>query len=162
MAHPGVDRGPDGGLPASTGEVTQVEDAWRQHLQDDDGDEAAHEQGTDDGDDHAPIMRRGGDRNPGWVGAIPARTGITALTRVGRAPARVGLRRPMLAVDQYDLVLAVLGLALLGAAVVPRLLAERPLSLPIVYLGPRASPSSPCPWACPIRTPSPTERRPNV
>ena len=41
----------------------------------------------------------------------------------------------MLAVDQYDLALAVLGLALLGAAVVPRLLAERPLSLPIVYLG---------------------------
>ena len=41
----------------------------------------------------------------------------------------------MIAVDQYDLTLAVLGLALLGAAVVPRLLAERPLSLPIVYLG---------------------------
>ena len=41
----------------------------------------------------------------------------------------------MLAIDQYDLVLTVLGLALLGAAVVPRLLAERPLSLPIVYLG---------------------------
>jgi len=41
----------------------------------------------------------------------------------------------MFAVDQYDLALAVLGLALLGAAIVPRLLAERPLSLPIVYLG---------------------------
>jgi len=41
----------------------------------------------------------------------------------------------MFAVDQYDLAMAVLGLALLGAAIVPRLLAERPLSLPIVYLG---------------------------
>ena len=41
----------------------------------------------------------------------------------------------MIAIDQYDLALAVLGMALLGAAIVPGLLAERPLSLPIVYLG---------------------------
>lgn len=40
----------------------------------------------------------------------------------------------MPALDQYDLVLAVLGVALLGAAAMPRLLAERPLSIPIVYL----------------------------
>jgi len=41
----------------------------------------------------------------------------------------------VIAIDQYDLALAVLGMALLGAAIVPGLLAERPLSLPIVYLG---------------------------
>jgi len=41
----------------------------------------------------------------------------------------------VIALDQYDLALAVLGLALLGAAVMPGLLAERPLSVPIVYLG---------------------------
>ena len=41
----------------------------------------------------------------------------------------------MFGLDDYDLVLGVAGLAFLGAAAVPRLLAERPLSVPIVYLG---------------------------
>ncbi len=58
----GVDRGLDRGLPLH-GEVTA--EVLGQHAQNGDGDEAAHEQGTDDGDDHAPIMTRGCDRNPG-------------------------------------------------------------------------------------------------
>ncbi len=36
--------------------------------------------------------------------------------------------------DTYDLALTLAGLAILGAAVVPRLLAERPLSFPVVYI----------------------------
>jgi NhaP-type Na+/H+ or K+/H+ antiporter len=37
-------------------------------------------------------------------------------------------------VDTYDLALTLAGIAILGAAVVPRLLAERPLSFPVVYI----------------------------
>jgi NhaP-type Na+/H+ or K+/H+ antiporter len=37
-------------------------------------------------------------------------------------------------VDTYDLALTLAGVAILGAAVVPRLLAERPLSFPVVYI----------------------------
>jgi hypothetical protein len=37
--------------------------------------------------------------------------------------------------ESYDLLLVIMGLAVLASAVLPRLLSDKPLSLPIVLLG---------------------------
>ena len=41
----------------------EVEERGRQQLEDGEGDEPAHDEGTDDGDDHAPMLPRGCDKN---------------------------------------------------------------------------------------------------
>ncbi|MFC7197523.1 hypothetical protein ACFQL4_27590 [Halosimplex aquaticum] len=52
----------------------------------------------------------------------------------------------------YDIALLVVSLAILGAVVLPRVLADKPMSFPLIYVigGWRCSH---CRWACRRRTP---------